>query len=255
MTNSEYYKNPAWSYSSLKVILDSGIDYAVGLKNGTFQKNIGSAADLGQYIHYLVLGGENDFIVSPYRDYRTAEARNWKNEQIDSGMTIINIDDYNIAKLIAKNIKNHPNCKNLVVGESIKHEVELLAKTTDGISLKGKADAIHYKKNGKPDQLCDIKTTSQFDQFFKKAQYNHYDLQAAIYTMISGISESEYWFVVAETVEPYRVQVMHATQEFVESGERKLRKCIDEVIKFNKRSDKTPNFLIEEIKELGDYSL
>ncbi len=38
----------------------------------------------------------------------------------------------------------------------------------------------------------------------------------------------------------------------VEAGERKLRTCVDEIIKFK---DSEPNFLIEEVRELGDWSL
>ena len=63
---------------------------------------------------------------------------------------------------------------------------------------------------------------------------------------------TNYYFCVAETVAPFRVQFMHASLEFVEAGERKLRKCLDEIKEFG---DREPNFLIEEVRELGDYSL
>jgi hypothetical protein len=44
---------------------------------------------------------------------------------------------------------------------------------------------------------------------------------------------------------------MHASLEFVEAGERKLRKCVDEILKFG---NKQPTFMLEEIPELGDLS-
>ena len=48
------------------------------------------------------------------------------------------------------------------------------------------------------------------------------------------------------------MQFMIAGIDFVEAGERKLRTCVDEIIKFG---DSEPNFLIEEVRELGDWSL
>jgi hypothetical protein len=45
---------------------------------------------------------------------------------------------------------------------------------------------------------------------------------------------------------------MHASLEFIESGERKLRKCIDAINEFG---DKEPNFLINEVTELEPVEL
>lgn len=33
----DYYKRPEWSYSQMKVILDSGIDYAVAKSEACYQ--------------------------------------------------------------------------------------------------------------------------------------------------------------------------------------------------------------------------
>lgn len=52
----DYYKRPEWSYSQMKVILDSGIDYAVAKKRGMLPEPSSSAIDLGQLIHQRVLG-------------------------------------------------------------------------------------------------------------------------------------------------------------------------------------------------------
>lgn len=250
---SNYYERPEWSYSQMKVILDSGIDYAVAAKNKMLPGPSSSAIDLGQLIHNTVLGGDDKFIESPYKDYRTREAQFWREGWRNNGYIIISKEQSEIAQKAVENIINHPHAKTYLTGADVKHEVELYAKTADGVELRGKADAIIFHDDGKtPKTIVDIKTTSKFDTFIPTARYKHYDLQAATYTLLSQTNFSNYYFCVVETVEPYRVQFVHASLEFVEAGERKLRKCIDEIVKFG---DKQPNFMLEDIPELGDYSL
>lgn len=256
MAEVNYHKRPEWSYSSMKKILDSGIDYAVGGKLGMLPEPQSPYIDLGQLAHMIILGGDDTFAVSEFPDFRTKLAREWRDEQLALGKNIITNDQFAAANEIVKNIENHPHTPKYLIADDIKHEQEMFAKTADGISLRGKADAIRL--NGEAAIVTDIKTTAQFDKFFKAASWNHFDLQAAVYTLIAAshlkISPSmvNYYFCVAETVAPYRVQYFHASIEFVEAGERKLRTCIDAIIAFG---DNQPNFLIEEIKELGDWSL
>ena len=250
---SDYYKRPEWSYSQMKVILDSGIDYAVANKRGLIPEPSSPAIDLGQFIHNQVLGGDDKFTVSPYENFRSKEAQAWRDEQKDAGFIVVTQEMADIAENAIQNILNHPHAKEYLIGENIKHEVELYAKTADGVDLRGKADAVVFHNDGKhPRIITDIKTTAQFDKFKNRAGYNHYDLQAATYCLLSKTDFINYYFCVVETVAPYRVQFMHASIEFLEAGERKLRKCIDEIVAFG---DKTPSFMIDEVGELGDFSL
>lgn len=253
MTKTSYYNRPEWSYSQMKLILDSGIDYAIAGRQGLIPGPDSPAIDLGQLAHQLVLGGSDDFTVSPYADYRTKEARAWREAQTSAGKMVLSLGQFNVAATIAQNIKNHPYAETYLTGEHVKHEVELYAKTADGVALRGKADAIAYHDDGKtPKTITDIKTTAQFDKFFRSASSRHYDLQAAVYTLIAKTEYVNYFFCVAETVAPFRVQFMHASTEFLEAGERKLRRCINEIVEFG---NKEPNFLLSEIRELGDWSL
>lgn len=252
----DYHKRPEWSYSSMKKIIDSGIDYAVGARRGLVEAPSGKAIDLGQLAHTLVLGGEDTFAICEYPNFLTKAAREWRDEQIANGKNIITQDMLRSCESIVKNIENHPHSQTYLFGENIKHELEMFAKTGEGVELRGKADAIRLNE-GQSIVITDIKTTAQFDKFAKSAYWNHYDLQAAVYSLI-GASHLKvspelvnYYFCVAETVAPFRVQYFHAGLEFLESGERKLRNCIDAIVAFG---NKDPNFLIEEITELGDWS-
>lgn len=255
---SDYYERPEWSYSQMKLILDSGIDYAVAAKKKMLPEPESKAIDIGQTVHLLALGGEDNYVISPYDNFRTKEAREWREQQREAGHYILSQLEVDIAKGIAENIKKHPRSNGLLIGEGVQHEVELYANTDNGVSLRGKADALKIGKGRNTCTIVDLKTTSQFDSFKYRAQRYHYDLQAANYTKIAAASlgvdagSVDYWFCVAETVAPYRVQYFYATPEFVDAGERKLAKCVEEIEKFG---DKEPNFLLEEVVELGDFSL
>lgn len=251
-----YHKRPEWSYSSMKVIIDSGIDYAVAAKRGDLGEPQGKFIDMGQLVHMIVLGGEDTFAVSEFPDFRTKAAREWRDEQIEAGKNIITQQMFDDASEIIANIEAHPFSKQYLFGTGVTHEHEVFADTAEGVKLRGKADAIKLANSAAI--ITDIKTTAQYDKFFRAAQSKHYDLQAANYTLMTASSLGvetnmvNFMFCVVETVKPYRVKYWHASLEFVEAGERKLRTCIDEIVKFG---DKEPNFLDEEIGELGDWSL
>lgn len=253
----DYHKRPEWSYSSMKKIIDSGIDYAVAAKMGLLGQPSSPYIDLGQLAHMLVLGGEDTFAVSPFPDFRTKAARDWRDEQLDQGKNIITDDQFKAVERIVKNIESHPFSVEYLTGKDINHEHEMFAKTAEGIELRGKADATKLIDKDAA-IVTDLKTTAQFDKFQKSASWNHYDLQAATYTLIVASALKvkpelvNYYFCVAETVAPYRVQYFHAGLDFIESGERKLRRCIDAITEFG---DKSPNFLIPEMGELGDWSI
>lgn len=254
--SDSYHDRPEWSYSQMKLILDSGIDYAAAAKRGMLPKPASKFIDLGQLAHMFVLGGNaEDFVVSPYADFRTKEARSWRDETEDAGKTIVTKDQYDAISKIVDNIEAHPRSKELLKGDGVKHEVEMYA-TLAGVKCRGKADAI-LERDGKL-IITDIKTTAQFDGWKYKAMVRHYDLQAAIYSLIGGksagvnVDNVEFYFCVVETVAPYRVQYHYCLQEFIEHGNDKLAKCLEEIKKFG---DREPNFLIEEVNELGDWSL
>lgn len=254
-----YHDRPEWSYSQMKVILDSGIDYAVATKRKALPGPASASIDLGELAHVFVLGGdEMQFVTSPYQAFRTNEAKAWKVQMEAEGKTIIRPNEYEAFAPIVDNVKAHPRSAELLYADGAKHEVEMYA-TINGIALRSKADAIIQR--GGAIVVTDLKTTNYFDQWARNqyfAMNKHYDLQAALYLLIAaksmGVSPSfcNFWFCVAEAKPPYRVQYHHASQAFLEHGEQKLVKCLEAIKEFG---DREPSFLIEEVNELGDFSL
>lgn len=252
-----YHDRPEWSYSQMKCILDHGIDWAVAAKKKIIEQEFGTAVDLGELAHMFVLGGDaKEFVVAPYEAFRTNEAKAWRDARKAEGKTIIRKNEYEAFVPIVNNIKAHPRSHHLLLDANIQHEVEMYA-TINGVAIRGKADALQKLPDGAV-VLADIKTTAKFDEFKYKAMRRHYDLQVALYSMLAckatGASPAlcNFWFCVAETVFPYRVQWHHCSAEFIEHGERKLEQCINAIKEFG---DREPNFLIEEVNELGDFSL
>ena len=201
-------------------------------------------------------GNAKEFVVAPYEAFRTNEAKAWRDAQKAKGKTIIRMNDYEAFVPIVDNVKAHPRSNHLLLGDGIRHEVEMYANI-NGVYIRGKADALQQLSDGAV-VIVDLKTTTKFDEFKYKAMRRHYDLQAALYSMLAckatGASPAlcNFWFCVAETVFPYRVQWHHCSTEFIEHGERKLEQCINAIKDFG---DREPNFLIEEVNELGDFSL
>lgn len=254
MSDEEYYKRPEWSYSQMKNIITDGIDYAVAAKRGLLPQPAGKAIDIGQLAHEELLkqGGSNEFVVNPYQNFLTKEARAWKAEQT---LPIINEKDFEQLNSICEAVKTHPLYSVLLCGDGIENEKPLFAKV-NGVDIRGKADSIRNLENGGY-VICDLKTTAQFSEWKYKAYRMCYDLQAANYTALTGNPNlTKFYFFIVETVAPYRTAVMIAGMNFLESGERKLVKCIEDIKTFGDREiDWHNNKTLNDIEELGDFSL
>lgn len=254
MTTDEKVNIDHLSYSTCKKILNKGVDYALGTKLGLIDETYGKAADIGTMAHALVLGGEPEWVVSPYSDFRTKEAKEWKAEQTK---IIIKESEFDTICAIADAIKAHPLAVELI--ELCNLEQRLDAEV-EGIKFLGYADGISADRK----TIFDLKTTGQFDSFSGRwfAIQQDFDLQAAVYNLFGD--EPKYYFVVAESVAPFRVQIFGTSSEFIESGNNKLQRAIEEFNKFRNRegdNDKSRiTFNIGElddlnnVQELGDWS-
>lgn len=240
------------SYSTAKKIYRRGIDYALGTKLGLIEETYGRAAELGTLIHELVLEDKAEWVLSPYDDFRSKAAKEWKAEQTG---TIVKPDEMETITRTADAIRNHPLAAQLI--ESCELEQKLTAKV-NGIDFVGYADGISKDRK----IIFDLKTTAQFDQFKWTSFRNDFDLQASVYRLFGD--NAEYYFVVAETVMPYRVQIFGVDPEFYDGGDRKLQHTIEEFQKFKQRPGTTDleriNFnvgetgVLEKVERLGDFS-
>jgi hypothetical protein len=61
--------------------------------------------NLGSVAHEIMLGKGGGYVVSPYDDYKTKDARAWRDETIASGQTPIKDKDYRAAEQMAKSLR------------------------------------------------------------------------------------------------------------------------------------------------------
>lgn len=105
-----------WSYSSAKEIYRKGIDWAVAKKLGIIEKSYGKAVDIGRLIHACLLGGEQEFVVSPYKDFRTKPAQAWRDEQT---LPIISEKDFEVITNVVDRVKSHKLAYEILCGENV----------------------------------------------------------------------------------------------------------------------------------------
>lgn len=248
MQDEDYHKRDEWSFSTLKNILVNGIDWAVAYKRGDLPSAVPSSKyiDIGTFVHQELLGGQKDWVAKAYPDYRTKEAREWRDSQPDH---IAILDDAQVEQIVrvTEAIKAHPNLKDVL--SNMETEKPIFANV-NGVELRGKADIVQKDETGKPFRIWDVKTTAQFQEWKYKAIRLHYDLQAAVYkTLYNG--DVDFAFIIAETIPPYRVQLAFLTPEAWDKGEADLARCLEAIKEFG---DKEPNFSILEEIRIGDWS-
>lgn len=240
------------SYSTCKKINRKGVDYAVGVKLGLITETTGDAAEVGTLVHGFLLGGTPEWIVSPYSDFRKKEAKEWKAAQ---NKIVIKEEVYKRILKTTEAVLNHPLAKRLIESCDLEAKLDVEIKN---IKFVGCADGISTDRK----IIFDLKTTEQFDMFKWQALKMDYDLQASVYNLFGN--DARYYFIVAETCAPFRVQMYAASREFIESGNKKLERSIEEFVSFRSRQGANDlerlNFnigetdILEEVEELGDWS-
>lgn len=235
------------SPSFLSKVLKSGYDLSVGEKLGLVEKETASMSE-GKIMHsYLsgVYGGKVEKVaISPFSDFRTKEARAWRDQQPDDTF-IIKEEQAEKFQKIAERVKAHPEMVKLIGDSKVETEKRVVKKVGD-YTLKGFVDLITDTNI-----VFDFKylNTKNFDNFHKFALWEHYDMQAAIYDTIVG--STNVYFVVIESEAPHRIKVWQVSLSAFESGGDKFNRAMMIIKQENWRS---PTFDIQGVSELQDWS-
>lgn len=243
---SETSKKINLSPSFLIKVVDKGYDYAVAEKLGLIQKDTKAMGE-GRLIHALIaerLGGEKAKIaISPYDTFRTNEARAWRDSQPDD-TEIVKEKDMERFNAIVDRVINHEKIKPFL--EDCEPE-KTITKEVNGFTVKGILDVLSKHNGG---TWIDWKFVSSqvFDSFEKKALYQHYDLQSAVYDFLTQVPHG--YFVSIESEAPYRIKMFHVDTSFLDSGAEKFDKAFNILKKANWRP---VSFDIQEVGELVSW--
>lgn len=175
--------------------------------------------------------------ISPYDDFRSKEAREWKAEQEAAGKTVVKEAEYEQIMAIAIAVQETEIWKDIerefTMQEIIQVPDDTLGEHFD--CLYGKPDAYRINKDGICD-LLDLKTSLTVDEreFFFKAKKLGYFKQLKFYSQLlqteyPEITVFRYWFVVAEKSEPYRVRLFSVDTKLVEDCGDDLAYTIAEI--------------------------
>ena len=208
MTEQEYNEEKGIRSTQIKAFATGG---ELALWQTTFgEKTDSPAMRIGRLCHAVALLPEEEwskmFVVAPYDDFRTKEAREWKATQIANGIDICTSAEIELAKKVA-------DCYNRVAKECggvCAHPVEPFAnteipslRTYEGTPIKARAD--HLSADGK--LLIDFKTTSNVTDAENQFWRMRYDLQAGHYSNAFEDVEAVA-FIFVETSAPFRNAVV-----------------------------------------------
>ncbi len=100
-----YRSHPAINISSLKAFSRSALHAMVGFEE---EKEPTEAMAVGSLLDHKVLGTPYLWTTSPYDDYRTKEARAWRDEQTERGVTVFKQDAIETVERMVQAVRQHP---------------------------------------------------------------------------------------------------------------------------------------------------
>lgn len=229
LTDKEYRALPVESFSSIKYILESPKTFMY-YKNKPFKGS--DATLLGTSVHHY-LQGNRRFVAFSVIDKRKKEEyakfeKEFSELAGEEGIIVPKSFEDKINTIMV-NLNSNPKALQLL--EESQFEVPYFFKI-DGVDLKGKVDGVNHE------YLLEIKTSSQATtayDFKEEAKDRHYDMQAAMY--LKGHEEThgkklDHYFIVVNTVAPFKVAVYKSSKEFLKEGERKLYEAISRYKKY-----------------------
>ncbi|TCL70608.1 PD-(D/E)XK nuclease-like domain-containing protein [Rhizobium sp. BK251] len=190
-----------------------------------------AALDFGKAAHCLLLGDEvfeERFCIRPekYPDYRTKEARDWRDALVAEGKTIITAEQFDRIKRIHADAKTYPLIKLGLLNGRIERSMFWKDPET-GIWLRARPDALPNVDG----VYSDLKTASKFDEDFLERQIFDagYYLQAAITRMVCrGLGMPFDTFTLLYVLNDDVPDTAHVEiDEFdIDRGERAVRWCL-----------------------------
>lgn len=222
---------PSVSASGLKEIVNCPVKFWAfsDLNPNRFPKEETRALEIGRAAHALTLGEpefNKHFIVSPYDDFRTKEARIWRDGQTQ---TVIKASDFAEVELMALGLRRSPQV--LRAFTNGKPEQSIIWKDEEtGVWLKSRPDWL--PNDPTKEFLADYKTCRTIEPY---ALSNHvfeygYHIQAAMQidavATVMQIKPLGIAHVCQEKDAPYLAELRMFTPEQIDIGRLYYRKAV-----------------------------
>jgi hypothetical protein len=190
------------------------------------------ALRLGKAAHVLAFQPElfgEQFVVSPYSEYRSGEAKEWKAATLGAGA--LPIKEAELTKLLrmADKLRKDPDATKLF--QNGLPEMSFMAKDeATGIWMLTRPD---FTPGSSGRGLVDYKTTEDgsFSAFGRSVFNYDYDMQAALALDVVAAATGEMrpcmWFVAQEKKPPFAVSVHRTEPDQIMQAKRRIRDLLD----------------------------
>jgi hypothetical protein len=211
---STYRSHPAINVSSLKAFSRSALHASAGFEE---EKEPTDAMNIGSLLDHKVLGTPYLWTTSPYDDYRTKDARAWRDEQEARGVTVFKQDAIETVERMVQAVRAHP-VAGRIFAEPGKAQVGMFGEF-ESCERKGLID---WLPTSMP-VIVDLKKCRDASRhgFRRQIGQLRYDVQAAyyrdLYRDITGETREWQW-VCVEDVAPYAVAVYQLGAESLDKA-------------------------------------
>ncbi len=232
MTVEEYRSAPGLNFSKMKALLQSPLHFQKQeAVEETLAMRMGTAVDewvlSGKVRPHVIKPAELDG--KPWQGNRTA-CKEWVKKWKADGCTVYSQDEYDTQSAMQKALENSREFQGLL-RTCPQRQLPVFA-VYRGVPVKCLLDMAGQDEEGRV--ICDLKTSNDASPkgFGKKAFNMDYDLQMVLYSAAVALSEgleeppAMSWAVV-ESSAAAPVSLFLVPGEALESGQRKLDRCID----------------------------
>lgn len=197
-----------------------------------FPSKRSDAFDLGKAAHHWLLGEADfgkHFVLSPYDDFRTKEARAWRDGERDAGRTVLTLEQMDQIKGMRDGLMRNPLVSEAgILDGAVERSVLWRADGTEReIWLRARPDVI---PNASGD-FADLKTTESVrrDEIARSLAKWNYPMQAALLRMgcrALGIPFTSFSFVFVEKNPPFCSRVVMLKEHELDRGEKQIRAAL-----------------------------
>jgi len=183
----------------------------------------------GRAAHHLILGEDaftTAFVVRPEKwdSWRTDAAKQWRQEQIDEGRTVLEPKHLDLIRYMARSLAKHPLVNAGILNGDVEQSIISKDKET-GVWKKTRPDVIPNDSG----DFCDVKTTSDvnYDELSYSIGKYGYHQQAALvgeaYKEVTGRPMTSFSFCFIEKDPPCSVRIVTLKECDIARGQAQNR--------------------------------
>lgn len=258
MSEAEYHANPALSSSGARKLLPPSCPalFRYEQDNPPEPKAV---FDLGHAAHKMVLGVGPEVVRSPFDDFRTKAAREWRDDVRSRGDVPLGGDDYETVRAMARAILAHPIASSLLADGTGTAEPSLFWQDEQtGVTRRARPDWLPNRMKGRT-IISEYKSarSAEREKFMRAAMDYGYHQQGTYY--LDGVRALEladdpvFVFIAQEKTPPFLVNVIQLDVRAVRIGNILNRRAINLFAECT-RDDRWPGYSDEvEIGSLPAY--